>query len=180
MLFRSKAEIALERGGDPAIWTGLARPHPAGSEERFATLARMQGDMIVGRVVDVDRSGKERVQYRLGDGAEPGALMWWRGHLLAVDSVRFSVDAYFPDGSAAGKFGDATVGATLEGRLTQKRIWKFANQGGIGLAIVALVVAMWMYRRSRSAAARQVEAGDRKSTRLNSSHTMTSRMPSSA
>src|SRR5947209_4615442 len=154
-----KAEIALERGGDPAIWTGQARPHPAGSEERFATLVRMQEGMIVGRVVDVDRSGKERVHYRLGDGAEPGALMWWRGHMLVVDSRRFSVDAYRPAGSAAGKFGDAMVAATLEGRLTQKRAWKFVNQGGIGFALVALVIAMWMYRRSRSAAARQVETG---------------------
>src|SRR5258708_3309893 len=91
-----KAEIALERGLDPAIWTGLARPHPAGSEERFATLARMQDGMIVGRVVDVDRSGKERVHYRLGDDAEPGALMWWRGHLLVVDSRRFSPAPYPP------------------------------------------------------------------------------------
>ncbi len=150
-----KAEIALERGLDPAIWTGQARPHPAGSEERFATLARMQDGMIVGRVVDVDRSGKERVHYRLGDGAEPGALMWWRGHLLVVDSRRFSLDAYRPDGSAAGKFGDAEVQAALEDRLAQKGAWKFANQGGIGFALVALVVALWMYRRSRSAAARE-------------------------
>src|SRR5712671_926850 len=150
-----KAEIALERGLDPAIWTGQARPHPAGSEERFATLARMQDGMIVGRVVDVDRSGKERVHYRLGDGAEPGALMWWRGHLLVVDSLRFSLDAYRPDGSAAGKFGDAEVQAALEDRLAQKGAWKFANQGGIGFALVALVVALWMYRRSRSAAARE-------------------------
>src|SRR5258708_7086090 len=150
-----KAEIALERGLDPAIWTGQARPHPAGSEERFATLARMQDGMIVGRVVDVDRSGKERVHHRLGDGAEPGALMWWRGHLLVVDSRRFSLDAYRPDGSAAGKFGDAEVQAALEDRLAQKGAWKFANQGGIGFALVALVVALWIYRRSRSAAARE-------------------------
>src|SRR5260221_10264601 len=51
-----------------------------------------------------------------------------------------------------------------------KRAWKFVNQGGIGLALVALVIAMWMYRRSKSAAAMT----DRKSTRLNSSHTVIS------
>src|SRR5258708_15082261 len=135
-----KAEIALERGLDPAIWTGQARPHPAGSEERFATLARMQDGMIVGRVVDVDRSGDERVHYRLGDGAAPGALVWCRRPLLGVESRRFSLDAYPPPRSAPRQFVDAGGPPGRGGRPPPKGAAQGAHPGRQRFWRVPLVV----------------------------------------
>jgi TM2 domain-containing membrane protein YozV len=147
-----KTNVRLEMPHSQDVWTGQARPHPAASAERFATLSRMRNGMIVGRVVDVDRQGREQVRYALRDGAEPGALMWWRDRLIVAESRSFSVRAFRPDGTADADFGDAAVSSALQTRRTEKLALEIARWSLLALALAGLLVGVWAYWRDRSRA----------------------------
>ena len=105
--------------------------------------------------------------------------------LFAPDEVKLLTDAMEQDPAVRGSILDRRDG---EGRSTRIALWNRAGDSVYGLAArcrrmvdtSAHLLGGDVYHFQSKLTAKEPEVGDRKSTRLNSSHIPLSRMPSSA